>query len=221
MPRYTHLLLDLDDTLYPGTSGVWDAVRDRIQTFIVSRLSIPEKDATDLRRRYLEQYGTTLSGLVEEHNVDIKVYLDYVHDVPLEQYLAPDPGLREMLASIKIPRVIFTNSYQPHAQRVIEQLGVQDQIDQIIDIYALGFINKPKLEAYHIALYLISSDDPSRVVLVDDRLANLKPAADLNMVTVLVGPRPETNSHLHIEQIGHLTKLLPGLKGHYPGESDD
>ena len=34
MPRYTHLLLDLDDTLYPDTSGVWEAVRDRIQHFI-------------------------------------------------------------------------------------------------------------------------------------------------------------------------------------------
>lgn len=211
MPRFRQLLLDLDDTLYPSTSGVWDVVRDRIQAYIESRLSIPPEQATRLRERYLKQFGTTLTGLQEEYSVDVDDYLEYVHDVPLEKLLSPDPMLKSMLKSIKIPRSIFTNAYLPHALRVLECLGVQDEIDQVIDIYALGFQNKPRLEAYHLALNLISAEDPSEVVFVDDRMTNLEPAASLKMTTVLVGPTQPNNAHLHIERIHDLTALLPEL----------
>jgi putative hydrolase of the HAD superfamily len=209
--RYSHLLLDLDDTLYPNTSGVWDAVRDRIQKFIEIRLSLSKTEANNLRQRYLEQFGTTLTGLREEFSVDFKDYLDYVHDVPLNKLLSADPALGTMLQSINIPRILFTNSYLPHAERVLNCLGVRDEIDQVIDIYALNFHNKPKIEAYHRALDLISATDPSSIVFVDDRLANLEPAARLEMTTVLVGPEQRHNSHLHIDRISELTDLLPEL----------
>ncbi len=211
MPRYTHLLLDLDDTLYPGTSGVWEAVRDRIQEFIETRLALPENEAARLRRRYLEQFGTTLAGLIEEFDIDAQDYLDYVHDVPIEQLLSPNPALRTMLASIGIPRIVFTNAYLPHAQRVLEQLGIADQISQVIDIYALDFINKPKPASYAITLNLISAQDPSTVVYVDDRIANLGPAAELKMTTVLVASEPKNNTHLHIANITDLVRALPVL----------
>jgi putative hydrolase of the HAD superfamily len=208
---YSHLLLDLDDTLYPSDSGVWEAVRDRIQTYIETRLSVSEQEAKNLRQRYLEQFGTTLSGLSEEFSIDLGDYLDYVHDVPLNQLLNPDPVLRTMLRSIRIPRVVFTNAYLPYAERVLDRLGVREEIDQVIDIYALKFQNKPKKEAYTLAIDLIGADDPSSIVFVDDRLANLEPAANLNMTTVLVGPEKEHSNHLHIHRISELTTLLPQL----------
>jgi putative hydrolase of the HAD superfamily len=209
--QFSHLLLDLDDTLYPNDSGVWEAVRDRIQTYIETRLSISGLEAQSLRERYLEQFGTTLSGLSEEFGVDVEEYLDYVHDVPLDQLLGPDPALHSMLESIKIPRVIFTNAYGTYVERVLDRLGIQDQIDQVIDIYALDFQNKPRKEAYHVALNLITAEDPSGVVFVDDRLANLEPAAELDMTTVLVGPARAGNEHLQIDRIYELTRVLPQL----------
>jgi putative hydrolase of the HAD superfamily len=215
---YSHLLVDLDDTLYPSNSGVWEAVLDRIQTYIETRLSVSEQEAGLLRQRYLDQFGTTLSGLSEEFSVDIGDYLDYVHDVPLDQFLNPDPSLRSMLQTIRIPRVIFTNAYLPHAERVLDCLGIRDEIDQIIDIYALEFQNKPKKEAYHLAIDLIGADDPSCIVFVDDRLANLEPAASLEMTTVLVGSEPGNDNHLHIHRINELTRLLPQLMN---GASED
>ena len=211
MESYSHLLLDLDDTLYSSNSGVWEAVLDRIQTYIKTRLSVSEQEAKLLRQRYLDQFGTTLSGLREEFSVDIGDYLDYVHDVPLDQLLNPDPSLRSMLQTIRVPRVVFTNSYLPHAERVLDRLGVRDEIDQVIDIYALEFQNKPKKESYHLAIDLIGADDPSSIVFVDDRLANLEPAARLEMTTVLVGSQRGDNNHLHIHHINELTMLLPQL----------
>jgi putative hydrolase of the HAD superfamily len=215
---YSHLLVDLDDTLYPSNSGVWEAVRDRIQTFIETRLSVSEQEATLLRQRYLEQFGTTLTGLSEEFSIDIEDYLDFVHDVPLNQFLKPDPILRTMLQSIEIPRVVFSNAYLPHVERVLDHLEVRDEIDQVVDIYALDFQNKPKKEAYDLVIDLIGADDPSRIVFVDDRLANLEPAARLDMTTVLVGPYQKDTNHLHIHRISELTVLLPQLMD---GTSED
>ena len=217
MSHFSYLLLDLDDTLYPNTSGVWAAVRTRIQSFIEQRLALSPLEASTLRQRYLEQFGTTLTGLTHEFGVDVEDYLDYVHDVPLDTFLTADPHLKAMLQSIQIPRIIFTNSYRPHADRVLDCLGIGEEIDQVIDIYALEFQNKPIKEAYYRALELISATDPSQVVFVDDRLANLEPAAAMKMTTVLVDPDQGSQTHLHVNQITELTRLLPDLLNGYTG----
>lgn len=211
MSRYTHLLLDLDDTLYPHTSGVWSAVSHRIQLYIQQRLDLSTDQANVLRSRYLTQFGTTLSGLKQEHGVDTEEYLDFVHDIPVETLLLPDKNLKQMLQSIKLPRVIFTNAYRPYVDRVLASLTIMDEIDQVIDIYALEFQNKPKPEAYFRALELITADNPARIVFVDDRCANLYPAARLKMKTVLVGPEQDGHPHLHIRQITELTEVIPEL----------
>jgi putative hydrolase of the HAD superfamily len=209
--RFSHLFLDLDDTLYPNTSGVWEAVLERIQTYIELRLNFSTEEAKSLRLRYLEQFGTTLSGLHKEFSVDVEDYLEYVHDVPLSNLLNPDPALKKMLQTIQIPRIIFTNAYLPYVEQVLHVLGIRDEIDQIIDIYALDFLNKPRAEAYQRAMQLSSVPDPAGVVFVDDRLANLEQAAGFGMTTVLVGANRSTNSHLYINQITELTRILPEL----------
>ncbi len=211
MSTYTHLLLDLDDTLYPHTSGVWLAVSQRIQMYIQQRLKINQDQAVELRSRYLTQFGTTLSGLKHEYGVDTQEYLDFVHDIPVEIMLHPDPNLIDMLQSIKLPRIIFTNAYRPYVDRVLASLDISGEIDQVIDIYALEFQNKPRPEAYDRALELISADDPARIVFVDDRWANLDPAAKLKIKTVLVGPDQDGHPHLHIGHITDLTEVIPEL----------
>ena len=37
---YRVAFLDLDDTLYPPSSGVWDAIGERIQIFMMDRLGL-------------------------------------------------------------------------------------------------------------------------------------------------------------------------------------
>jgi pyrimidine 5'-nucleotidase len=203
--------LDLDDTLYSSESGVWEAVLERIQAYLERKLGLSHEHAETLRQRYLTQYGTTLTGLKAEFDVDVEDYLDDVHDIPIDALLSPDPHLRDMLQMIQIPKIIFSNAYLPHVERVLERLGIEQEIDHIIDIYALEFENKPKRGAYQRVLDLLSVDDPSSLVFVDDRQSNLDPAAEMNMITILVGRRPPTNSHLHIHQITDLTNLLPEL----------
>ena len=68
--RFTTLFFDLDDTLYPSSTGLWPAIKDRMNLYMIERLGIPENDVPFLREQYFKMYGTTLRGLEERHKVD-------------------------------------------------------------------------------------------------------------------------------------------------------
>jgi putative hydrolase of the HAD superfamily len=212
MSNYRVLFLDLDDTLYPSTCGLWQAISDRIIYFMTDRLDISATKADQLRKQYFLAYGTTLNGLRVHHNVDPLDYLDFVHDIPVEVFIQPDPELNKMLTTVAAKRVIFTNASRDHAERVIRRLGIEQQIDQVIDIIALDYHNKPKPSAYSRALSLTGEKDPTACVLADDRTRNLIPGGEMGMTTVLVGEqKPDPNIDFHIDLITQLTLTVPGL----------
>jgi len=210
--RYQTLLLDLDDTVYPPSSGMWEAIGERINRFMIEAVGIEPAQAPALRRFYFERYGTSLNGLIQNHAIDPYAYLGFVHDLPLEEYLSPDPRLRRMLEDLVIPPVIFTNADAAHARRVLGVLGVSDLVDRIIDIVALAWVNKPRPEAYRRALELCDQPDPRRCLVVDDQRRNLVPAAALGMGTVLVGPPAGADGVDHtIQRASDLLLAVPEL----------
>jgi putative hydrolase of the HAD superfamily len=223
MSTYRILFLDLDDTLYPSTCGLWEAIGDRIMVFMTDRLGISAKRATELRKDYFQAYGTTLNGLRIHHNVDPLDYLNFVHDVPIDTFLQPDHELREMLTNVAQKRVIFTNASHDHAERVLNRLDIEKQIDQVIDIISLDYHNKPEPSAYSRALSLTGENDPSACVLVDDRSRNLIPGGAMGMATVLVGEDdPDPRIDFQINIITQLTRAVPGLDhGALMGESTE
>lgn len=181
------IFFDLDDTLYPNTNGLWDAIGGRINDFMIHRLELPKHQVADIRDEYLHSFGTTLNGLIANYRIDPQEYLEYVHDVPLENYLQPDLELQTMMSQIRQQKIVFTNSNTSHAKRVLEILGIESYIETIIDIVALDFINKPKPQAYSRALEITNTNDPNICLFLDDRIDNLLPAATLGMKTALVG----------------------------------
>jgi len=206
------IFLDLDDTLYPSSSGVWDAIGLRINAYIEERLGIPSDRVAALRDEYFRSYGTTLNGLVANYHIDPGDYLSFVHDLPLEDRLRPDPDLRRMLEALPQKRVILTNASRQHAERVLDLLGVRHTIDQVIDILALGLTNKPKPEAFRRAQALAEEPEAAACVVVDDSLRNLLAAAGLGMTTVLVGQdSAEAPIDYRISRIVELAQAIPGL----------
>jgi putative hydrolase of the HAD superfamily len=182
------LLIDLDDTLYPADSGIWQEIRNRIDLYLHAVLKIPEAEIPALRHQFYTTYGTTLRGLEATRSVDAQDYLRFVHDIPLERYLSPNPELRRILASYTAPKYIFTNGDRPHALRVLRMLGVEDLFEDIIDIVSLSPYCKPMPEAFHIALRRARNPRPENCVLVDDSPANLAAAHAIGLQTVLIGP---------------------------------
>jgi pyrimidine 5'-nucleotidase len=185
--KFQLVFFDLDSTLYPEANGLWAAIRKRIDLYMRQRIGLPWEEIPKLRQAYFAQYGTTLKGLQANFNIDPANYLNFVHDLPLEAYLQPEPGLRQMLLSMPLRRWVFTNSDVDHAQRVLKILGVEDCFEGIIDVWAMEPYCKPQREAYQRALELAGSAGPQGCALIDDSHHNLSTARQLGFFTVLVG----------------------------------
>ncbi len=184
---YDVLFFDLDSTLYPESNGMWQAIRQRIDRYLLERMGFAPEEIPSLRQQYFHNHGTTLRGLQIHHHVDAHDYLGFVHDLPLHAYLAPDPLLREMLLSLPGRRWVFTNSDAPHARRVLNILGIEDCFEGLLDVWAMEPLCKPLPAAYRFALDFVGVADPRRCALLDDSPGNLAPAKALGFFTVLVG----------------------------------
>lgn len=209
---FERIYFDLDGTLYTAQTGLWDVIRARINQYLVDVMRFDVLEATAVRDRYLKQYGTTLRGLQAEYAIDAVAYLQFVHDIPLRQFIAPDPALRDLLLNIPAPRWVFTNSDRYHAGRVMEILGIRDCFDGLIDVIAMDFDAKPNASAFHKALALSGNPNPRNCLFLDDYLPNVDAARQLGFNTVLVGPEsPESNGHPRIDSIHQLSNLQ-GMK---------
>jgi len=209
---FTALFIDLDDTIYPNTSGLWGAIRERMTLFMHERLGLSPEVTPDLRRSYVEKYGTTLRGLQIHYQVDPWEFLAYVHDLPLEVYLQPDPYLPVILSSLPQPKWILTNADAGHASRVLAYFGITRLFSGVIDIHALGYVCKPEVEAYQRALALAGETDPTTCVFFDDSVRNLSPARHLGLTTVLVGSdEPDPTANYSISSLKDLPIAFPQL----------
>lgn len=207
---YSHLIFDLDDTLYPRDAGLMAEIGRRIEWWVQQTMGLSPKDAAQLRRTYLRRYGTTLGGLLAEHQVDVDGYLAFVHDVPVEECIRPNPALARMLDSIPLRKVIFTNATAEHGWRVLRALGVADRFEQVIGIREVGLRNKPQLEAYRRLLARLRVPGPG-CILVDDRAENLRPAKQLGMTTILVDAAPGEGVDFVVDDVLEVGPLVERL----------
>jgi pyrimidine 5'-nucleotidase len=181
------LFFDLDETLYESSSGIWLAIRERIGLYMHNRIHLDWDLIPTVRAQLFQTYGTTLRGLVALYDIDSQEYLDFVHDIPIEEFINPDPALRDLLASYPQRKLIFTNADSNHARRVIKALGIQDIFELIIDIQDINPHCKPMTEAFDRALDLAGKLDPHTCVMVDDSHSNLATASAMGFTTVRVG----------------------------------
>lgn len=185
--RFNTFFFDLDETLYPASSGLWLEIRARINAYLRERMGFSPEQIESVREKYFREYGTTLRGLQANHQVDMDDYLAYVHDVPLEDHLQPDPALRAALESIPARKLIFTNADCAHAGRVTRVLGLEGVFDGCIDVHAIAPHCKPMPGSFERALAAAGDPDPHRCVLLDDQGRVTRAARALGMYTVLVG----------------------------------
>jgi len=191
------ILFDLDNTLYTEKCGIFDLIDQRMNEWLTSRLGVPPAEVNEFRHNYFVRYGTTLRGLMLHHNVDPHEFLEYVHDVPVLEFLSADEELRKTLQLIRSRKIIFTNSDAKHANRILDALGIRDLFERIFDIEAMRFIPKPNPEPYRLVLDYLKVL-PSDCLLIDDMERNLKPAKNLGIRTILIGDGKPAEDDQHV-----------------------
>jgi putative hydrolase of the HAD superfamily len=185
--RFTTLFFDLDDTLYPSSTGLWPAIKDRMNLYMIERLGIPKDEVPFLREQYFKMYGTTLRGLEERHAVDRADFMAFVHDLPLPSYLTPNPIVREVIASLPTRNLIFTNADVSHARRVLTVLELEDLFETVVDFNAVSPYCKPMPESFAIAMDLADEPDPRKCVMIDDLPRTTRAALNVGMASLLYG----------------------------------
>lgn len=203
------ILFDLDATLYPADNPFWAEIGHRIEKYLQERMGIPPEQIIPLKKAYYQTYGTTLRGLQHHHHIDPQEYLQFVHNIPAQEYLHPDPPLREMIRTLPQRKWIFTNSDHAHATRVLQALGLSDCFDGILSLESLAYECKPHPSVYQIALQLTGTSAPREVLYLDDSLRNLAPAHAMGMYTVHVGPPLSSENGVPADFAPHLSILRP------------
>ncbi len=177
-------IFDLDNTLYPASTNMFEQIDKRMCAYLAQYLDLAPAQAYGLQKSYFREHGTTLRGMMVHHDMDPGPYLDYVHQVDMEA-IAPAPRLDAALARLGGRKLVFTNASADHAHRVLARLGIARHFDGIFDIVAADYLPKPDPRVY---AKLVSDHSlvPRHTVLVEDVIRNLGPARALGMTTVWV-----------------------------------
>lgn len=177
-------LFDLDNTLYPARCNLFSQIDVRIGRYIADWLKVTPEEARVVQKQYWRDHGTSMRGMMTLHGVNPTHYLDYVHDIDYSPVEA-NPALEASLRALPGRKLIFTAGDVPHAERVMERLGVSHHFEAIFDIAAGEYWPKPHPQIYA-ALVKKHGIDPTRAAFADDISVNLKPAADIGMRTVWI-----------------------------------
>ena len=175
-------LFDLDNTLYPARCNLFAQIDVRIGRYVADLLKVDVDEARRVQKQYWREHGTSLRGMMTLHDVDPTHFLDYVHDIDYSPVEA-SPALEASLKALPGRKIIFTAGDVPHAERVMERLGVAHHFEAIFDIAAGDYWPKPHKQIYE-KLVVKHGVDPARACMADDIAINLKPACDMGMRTV-------------------------------------
>ena len=180
-------VFDLDNTLYPHHSNLFAQIDVKMTGYISRLLSLPRDEARKVQKQFYLEYGTTLRGLMELHNIDPDDFLREVHDIDYT-ILTPDPALGEAITALPGRKFIFTNGNRSHAENAARQLGILDHFEDVFDIVAADLMPKPNRHPYERFLAM-HGVDPSEAAMFEDLARNLIEPKSLGMRTVLIVPR--------------------------------
>jgi len=177
-------IFDLDNTLYPARLDLFALIDIKMRTFVADLLKVPHDQARTVQKGLFRTYGTTMRGLMVEHGINPHAFLDYVHDIDLAT-VSHDKMLDRALGRLPGRKLVYTNGSVRHAERVTEALGIDHHFEGIFDIVAADFVPKPDPVPYGTMLDALGVK-PQTAIMVEDIVANLKPAAALGMTTVWI-----------------------------------
>jgi putative hydrolase of the HAD superfamily len=218
-PRFAHVrdwIFDLDNCLYPASTGLFDLIDERMAAYIQRLLDCGPEEAKRIQKSHFHAHGTTLAGLMEEHQVDPHHFLSDVHDIAFDR-VQSDERLARLLPRLPGRRFIFTNGDAPYARRVLDRIGIAAHFDELHDIHASSYRPKPDPHGYRLLCERFNID-PGRALLVDDMVQNLAPAKALGMTTIWVDNGSERGNHNYDsavvdQRIGDVGEWLEAILG--------
>lgn len=185
LSHVTDWVFDLDNTLYPRECNLFAQIDMLISHYMVSVTNLAFSEARALQKTYYRDFGTTLNGLMQKHDVDPDHFLKTVHDIDYSP-VSPHEDLVEAIRALPGRKFILTNGDVGHARSVLHRLGNADELfEDIFDIRAMRYTPKPLPEAYE-AFFAAHGIEVERAAMFDDLEKNLRVPHERGMTTVQV-----------------------------------
>lgn len=191
----TQWVFDLDNTLYPPHMRLFDQIEVLMTDYVVQAIGVDRAEADRLRSHYWRQYGTTLAGLMAEHDLDPAPYLHAVHQVDMS-HMDPDAELADHIRSLPGRRIVYTNGSAPYAERVLAARGLSGLFDAIYGVEHAGYRPKPEQAAFE-AIFGRDGIQADKAAMFEDDPRNLAAPHAMGMRTVHVAPEPHEADHIH------------------------
>lgn len=186
-------LFDLDNTLYPADANLFALIDRKMGAFIAEELGVDAVEARRIQKDFFHRHGTTLRGLMDEHGVDPRHFLDFVHDIEMTA-LSEDARVQRGIEALPGRKLVFTNGDETYARRVLDRLGLHRHFEAVYDIHAMDYRPKPNPAVYeHICE--THGITPSRAVFIEDMARNLRPAKAMGMRTIWINNGSESAAY--------------------------
>ena len=206
----SHWVFDLDNTLYHPSARLFDQIEVRMTAWVQDTLGVDIDRANHLRHHYWQTYGTTLAGLMAEHDVDPDPYLHAVHEIDLS-HLEQDHALAAGITALPGRKIVYTNGSEPYAQRVLAARGLGDLFDAVYGVEHADYRPKPERAAFE-AIFTQDGTNPKTAAMFEDDPRNLKAPHEMGMRTVHVADAPHAADHIH-HHTPDLAGFLKRLRG--------
>ncbi|HKO86905.1 MAG TPA: pyrimidine 5'-nucleotidase [Burkholderiales bacterium] len=179
-------LFDLDDTLHDASPHIFPHINRSMTAYLQAHLGLEEERANALRSHYWQRYGATLSGLMRHHQTDPTHFLAETHHFPqLDRMIVADRAALAAVRNLPGRKILYSNAPATYVGAVLEILKLGRCFDAVYAIEDLAYVPKPSVDAFR-QLLRVEKLHPSRTVMVDDTLVNLRTAHRLGIRTIWV-----------------------------------
>jgi putative hydrolase of the HAD superfamily len=188
-------LFDLDNTLHNASHAIFPAITANMNLYLARTLGDGETPADDdtvnaARQLYWTRYGATLTGMVRHHGVSAADFLHETHQIgDLAQMVRSERGIGRLLRALPGRKILLTNAPTRYSREVMRHLGLQRRFSDHIAIEGMRVHGQMRPKPSKLMLRSLLRRQklaPSRCILVEDTLANLRSARALGLRTAWV-----------------------------------
>jgi pyrophosphatase PpaX len=212
MLRAKCILFDLDGTLY-NSRDYSERLEAAIVAIVASRLRLSEERANSILQEKRGKIGT-LTGALQSLNIDRRDFFETVTDrIDPALYLSKDLTLLRVLNELRnrgFKLGLVSNSGRPLVQKILQAIGVEESIFHSI-ITSNEAEPKPSPEPFLLALRELGCDRESAVYVGDRTEAELRPAQELRIRTILVssdGPSKSPWANVVVQSIAEIPRIV-------------
>ncbi len=201
-------VFDLDNTLYPPEVALFDQIEILMASYVSATLKVSRAEADHLRGHYWAKYGTTLAGLMAEHDIDPEPFLLAVHDIDFS-VLPAAPELAQAIRALPGRKIVYTNGTEPYARNVLRARALDGVFDAVYGVEHANYRPKPEQAAFE-AVFALDNLPPEQGAMFEDDVRNLAAPHAMGMRTIHVAPNAQHHDHIH-HHTNDLTAFLSQL----------